>query len=517
MVFQFPQVWELGMSHFQPLKDALLNVINGYVYDSNDVDFHKTNHIENGGFSLKSQLIVVPHIEEDGGNKEARENQINKLIADVSATVRLCADHGVKLVVKSNGFNSTESFRNVEGVVLDLRNLSWNSFDQKTEILTAGTGQTFHSVYSYLESIRSGYIPIGGGGSAVSLTEFLCGGGYSFVSRSYGMGCDNILALTVVCADGSMKRVHSKSKNTLDRELFWGLKGGGGGNFCVVVQVELKCYKPNSETMLFANILFPFYRFKEILSFYNFWIKTVPNELAVYGYIGPQPDPNKAEDKVLMARFTVVYNGDFANGIRLIQPLLDQNPVKTELYNMTLPEWEELIGYRTSILGRKAYIRSVTIQQNMMTPEVADIFMKYMIRRPSKHSFIDWTHAGGKVAEAHSDETAYPHRDVLFVPEVKAIWSKDDPESFRQNVEWAYEFYEELSEYANGAYVNRIDPLLRDWQDRYYGKNYKRLCDLKAQIDPNGFFDFRQGIGSKYSPAFTKRLNLSPLQSATNA
>ena len=433
------------------------------------------------------------------------------MIDDVSTTVRLCVDHGVRLTIKSGGHSAAGYSVNNGGVVLDLRNLSWNMFDKTKETLTSGVGQTFRKVYDYLETIRSGYIPIGGGCPSVGLAGFLLGGGYSFVSRSYGMGCDNVLAFTVVCVDGSVKRVHEKSKNALDQELFWALKGSGGGNFCVVVQVELKCYKPNAESMLFANVLFPFYRFKEILSFYNCWIKTVPNELAVYGYIGSQPDPRMANDKALMARFTVVYNGDFASGVRLIQPLLDQSPVSTQLYDMTLPEWEDLIGYGTVVSGRSAYIRSVTMQQDMMSNEVADIFMKYMIRRPSKHSFVVWTHAGGKIAETHSDETAYPHRETLFVPEVKAIWSNENPDSYRKNVEWAYEFYEALAEHSDGAYINYIDPLQRDWQDRYYGKNYKRLCDLKAQVDPNNFFEFQQCIGSKYSPSVTKRLNLSPL------
>lgn len=115
------------------------------------------------------------------------------------------------------------------------------------------------------------------------------------------------------------------------------------------------------------------------------------------------------------------------------------------------------------------------------------------------------------------DETAFPHRDALFIPEVKAIWSNDDPDSYRKNVEWAYEFYGALAEHGDGAYVNYIDPLERNWQDQYYGQNYQRLCDLKKRIDPNGFFEFQQGIGSKFSPKNTKKLDLSPLHKTFNA
>ena len=499
------------MSNIQQLKDALLNNLSGYVYDADDVEFRKAIEIDNGRVSLEPSLVVVPHVDLKGGSKAAKNQQIDSLISDVAMTVKLCSDHGVKLTVKSGGHSAAGYCVNNGGVVLDLRNLSWNAFDEKTKTLTSGIGQTFRRVYDFLETTRSGYIPIGGGCPSVGLGGFLLGAGYSFVSRSYGMGCDNVLAFTVVCADGSIKRVNAKSKNALERELFWGLRGGGGGNFCVVVQAEMRCHKPNAESMLFANVLFPFYRFKEILRFYNSWIKTVPDELAVYGYIGSQPDPRMANDRALMARFTVVYNGDFASGVREIQPLLDQTPVSTQLFDMTLPEWEDLIGYGTVVSGRSAYIRSVTMQQNTMTDDVADIFMKYMIRRPSPHSFVVWTHAGGKISETQFDETAYPHRDALFIPEVKAIWSNDNPDSYRENVEWAYEFYEALAQHADGAYINYIDPLQRDWQDRYYAKNYKRLCDLKSQIDPNGFFDFQQGIGSKYSPPVNKRLDLSPL------
>ncbi|HTN37992.1 MAG TPA: BBE domain-containing protein, partial [Arachidicoccus sp.] len=81
-----------------------------------------------------------------------------------------------------------------------------------------------------------------------------------------------------------------------------------------------------------------------------------------------------------------------------------------------------------------------------------------------------------------------------------------------ENVNWAYSFFEAFGEAGNatGAYVNYIDPLLHDWQTKYYGDNYKRLVDIKKKIDPNNYFTFQQSVGSLFNPP-QELTDLSPL------
>jgi FAD/FMN-containing dehydrogenase len=434
------------------------------------------------------------------------------MIRDVQETVKACKSSGVSMTVKSGGHGASGYCLNDGGVVLDLKQFDWILLDRKAERLRVGTGQRFRRVYDYLEASGTGLVPVGGGCPTVGIGGFLLGGGYSFLSRSFGLGADNVFGFKVVTADGRIRSVGQNSKSPADKDLFWALRGGGGGNFGVVVEAELQCRRAASDSLLVGNILFPFHRLPEILKFYSAWAADLPNQMAVYGYLGSQPDPRMPGTQPLMLRLTPIWNGPFGKGVDHLQPLLALAPVSTQLYDMTIHEWEDLISSGTEIRGRSAYIKSVVLNPGEMTPEVTEIFMRYMNRRPSPDSFVVWTQGGGAISNVVPDASAYPHRNAAFIPEVKAIWRSDRPEDMRVNVEWAHDFFDELYEHGSGAYLNYIDPLQREWVKAYHGSNYERLLKIKAAVDPDNFFSFQQGIGSTFDPDLRGRpLNLMPL------
>ena len=47
---------------------------------------------------------------------------------------------------------------------------------------------------------------------------------------------------------------------------------------------------------------------------------------------------------------------------------------------------------------------------------------------------------------------------------------------------------------SGGVYPNFPDPDLDDWANAYYGKNYKRLQQVKKTYDPGNLFHFKQSI-----------------------
>lgn len=170
------------------------------------------------------------------------------------------------------------------------------------------------------------------------------------------------------------------------------------------------------------------------------------------------------------------------------------------------------MGTGTAVNGRSAYIRSTVMAPKRLTSDVAEILGKYMSEAPTKDSFIVWTHAGGKIRDLHDHSTCYPHRDAEFVFELKTIWDSKAPEGKDANVEWAVKFIDELEAHALGSYINYIDPLLENWQQKYYRESYHRLLQIKSHWDPSGYFNFQQGIGSNFSPNRTRPLDLSPLE-----
>ncbi len=473
----------------------LVRELSGYVLQPGDSEYEDVIKIDNGRIQFRPRLIIFPAV-----------------VEDVRLGLKFAVTNNLPFSIKGGGHSAAGYCLNEGGVVIAMKNLNRITFNPKKETVTAEMGVIWYDVYKFMQLTNTGLIPVGGGCPTVAPPGFMLGGGYSFVSRSYGMSIDNLESLKIVTPDGELRHIGVHSTSAEDIDLFWACSGGGGGNFGIVVEMEMRVRKPLSKKMLVGQIRYPLEMAEDVLGCYNDWVETVPDAMAVYGFMGNQKDLIDKTTNVKVLGLTPVFNGDGAEGIELLQDLLKLKPINADLFNMTLPDWEFYNGYTTRVAGRSSYIRSTVLPEGGMNNKVAKVIIESMSKAPSAESFAVWTHAGGAIENVASDATAYVHRNSRFIPEVKAIWDLDKPGDTLKNVEWAYEFFERLSDAGNatGAYVNYIDPLQHNWAQEYYGSNYKRLVEIKKKVDPNNYFNFQQSVGSPFNP--TKELtDISPI------
>ena len=321
-----------------------------------------------------------------------------------------------------------------------------------------------------------------------------------------------MVGMQFVKVDGSILELSAKSTGP-ERELYWALRGGGGGNFGVVTRIDLQLRSTPTHRQTMGQIDFPFYRIDKVMQVYNDWVTDLPDAMAVYGMLRMFPDRRFGGQPALTLRFTPIYNGPMGEADKILAPLTDLKPNSKELYTMTLPEWENFVGTSTQVKGRSAYIRSSVLPPKSLSKGVAEACMEHMSRAPSRDSFVVWTHTGGRIRKNSADSYgAYAHRDAEFTFEVKSQWDTSQPRLARANVEWAVRFFDDLSPHAQGAYLNYMDPLQLDWQKSYYRGNYDRLLKIREHWDPEHKFNFQQGIGSDYVvPLRESPLDLSPL------
>ncbi|PTT78778.1 hypothetical protein DBR42_22715 [Pelomonas sp. HMWF004] len=471
---------------------ALRRQLSGTVLLPAEPAYQAAVQIDNGRVQLAPRFIV-----------QANSTQ------DVALVLQYVRQHGLRLTVKGGGHSASGYSLNSGGVVLDMSLMTRIQLDAEARVVTVQTGARWHEVYVHLIDSGTGLIPIGGGCPTVGIAGFMQGGGYSFVSRSYGLSIDNLLALTLVTVDGQVHRLSADSADPAERELFWACRGGGGGNWGVAVEMEVRVHAPRSDRMLTASLRYAPSQAQEVLGFYNRWVESLPDEMAIYGIWGPSPDPSDPSRTIQTFGFTAIYNGDFGEGAKLLSPLLELGPLSASLNRITLPEFELINGASTLVAHRSAYIRSGMMPPGAFKPEAIAVFERFMAVAPSPDSFIVWTHAGGRIEAIEPNATAFAHRGARFVPELKAIW--DQPQDARANIEWAHAFFEALEPFFQGAYVNYIDPLLAGWQAKYYGDHYPRLLEIKRQCDPAGLLAFQQGVGSRFEPELSQPLNLAPL------
>jgi FAD/FMN-containing dehydrogenase len=467
--------------------------IRGRVLLAGEPGYAEAVAIDNGRVTARPSMVVQP-----------------RSVDDVRRALAFARRHRLHATVKGGGHGAAGYCLNAGGLVIDMGALNAVEVDASDAVIRVQAGARWRDVYRAVLGSGTGLIPVGGGCADVGVAGFVLGGGYSFVSRSYGLGCDNVLALTIVTADGAVHRVSESAPHRAARDLFWACRGGGGGNFGVVVALELRAHRPPTPAMMMAELRYESGRVREVMEVYDAWVETVPAALAAYGIWRAAPERTDRGQPARVFGFTVVYNGDPDDGRALLAPLLALEPCTAQFQHMSLPAYEMRHGTETSLAGARAYIRAGVMPPRGWTGDAIDALAAGMVAAPSPDCFVVWTHAGGRIGEVASDATAFPHRAARYIPQVKAVWRR--PDDAATTIAWAHRFFDQLGRHFVGGYVNYIDPLLPGWADEYYGCNHARLERIKREWDPGDFFRFRQSIGSRLEVAATEPLDLDPLE-----
>ena len=168
--------------------------------------------------------------------------------ADVSAAVRFAARHRLRLVVKGGGHsylggsNAPDSLlvwtRDMDTIDLHSAFVPQGSHAPPTPAVSVGAGCVWLHVYQAVTTQAGSYVQ-GGGCTSVGVAGLVQGGGFGSFSKRFGLAAASLLEAEVVTADGAVRTVNADQ----EPELFWALKGGGGGTFGVVTRLTLKTHE----------------------------------------------------------------------------------------------------------------------------------------------------------------------------------------------------------------------------------------------------------------------------------
>ena len=149
--------------------------------------------------------------------------------ADVQACVRFAREHGIAVRTRSGGHNY-QGWSTGEGLVVDLSRINHAHIG----IDTVHIGPGLQGIDALTALGPRNIQLVTGTCPTVCAGGFLTGGGIGFQTRKFGLGLDRLESVTVVLADGRVVRASQHH----EPELFWALRGAGGGNFGIVVDYE---------------------------------------------------------------------------------------------------------------------------------------------------------------------------------------------------------------------------------------------------------------------------------------
>ncbi|GAA1577666.1 FAD-binding oxidoreductase [Kribbella sancticallisti] len=147
---------------------------------------------------------------------------------DVQTAINFARNNKLPLVAKAGGHSYVGASAVSKGVMLDTGAMRGMSYEAKGGVLNVGPGARLYDVHAFLDkygrSLPTGTCP------TVGVAGLALGGGLGIHTRSWGLTCDRILSMGVITADGKPRVISA----TVEPDLFWALRGGGGGNFGVV-------------------------------------------------------------------------------------------------------------------------------------------------------------------------------------------------------------------------------------------------------------------------------------------
>jgi FAD/FMN-containing dehydrogenase len=166
---------------------------------------------------------------------------------DVRAAVRWANRFDARLVPRSGGHSYAGYSAGDRAVVLDLRRINGIRVKPGGQRATVGAGTRLIDVYAALA--RRGLTTPAGTCPTVGVGGLALGGGFGLASRRFGLTSDNLKAVTIVTADGRIRRVDRDT----DEDLFWASRGGGGGNFGVATGFELRAHRARGAAYFFIS------------------------------------------------------------------------------------------------------------------------------------------------------------------------------------------------------------------------------------------------------------------------
>ncbi|MGA9877042.1 MAG: FAD-binding oxidoreductase, partial [Solirubrobacteraceae bacterium] len=234
---------------------------------------------------------------------------------DVVKAIRFAGERGLKVLGQGTGHGATALDALDDTIVIKTERMRGLVVDGDTQTARVEAGVLALELGAAAQTDSLCSLP--GSSPDVGVVGYTLGGGLSWLGRRYGFACNRVNAIELVTADGEKRRVDAEH----DADLFWALRGGGGG-FALVTALEISLL-PIAEIYA-GTLIFPAEVGAQGLRTYRDWAATVPDEVtSIVRFLRPPPFPDVPEpirDRPLLT-IGVACIGSQADGEQTVAPL----------------------------------------------------------------------------------------------------------------------------------------------------------------------------------------------------
>ncbi|KAL3479580.1 hypothetical protein BJX99DRAFT_66208 [Aspergillus californicus] len=425
----------------------------------------------------------------DTGRKQAGIVIQPTEVKDIVTALSWAQEHKIDLAVKCGGHSVSGTSSSDGGLVIDLSRMNTVTVDVENQTVTVGGGATWKDVDE--TAAQYGLAAVGGTVNHTGVGGLTLGGGYGWLSGMYGLTIDNLLAATVVLANGNVITTSA----TENADLFWALRGAGY-NFGVVVDFTFRAHEQKDP--VYAGIVaYTPDKVESVINILNTLLLDNPDPRSGAICIFAQP-PGAP---VPMVNVLVFYNGTKKEGETRFADLLALEPVVNMIDMIPYSQVNALQNPMATYGDRKSF-KGVFFNPPL-EPAVAKSLLSDFTAKVQSDSdlaasailleFYDMT----KTLEVPRSATAFASRGSTQNGIITLRWTDESKDL--EHRAWAREVQERWKVELDGAnvdvkgksdvpqYINYAEPG-DSVVSNIYGENSDRLKGLKAKFDPTNVF-----------------------------
>jgi FAD binding domain/Berberine and berberine like len=406
-------------------------------------------------------------------------------VSDVRTAIRAASESGILTAIRCGG-HSLAGFSTCDGgLVIDLSRMRQVTVHPEARRARIAGGCLLGSIDTATQ--KAGLIFPSGVVSHTGASGLILGGGTGWLTRRFGLSCDNVEGFTLVTADSSVVRADAKE----NPDLFWALRGGGG-NFGVVTEFDVKLHPLTS--VVLAEGLTSEADIRRLLECWRDFMAEAPIDLKWNIDLRLAPRKNKVPIELRgrpVASSCLIWTGDPETGRPYLQHALSMcspDSVSTEVVSFLKLQTMADSDFPH---GRRYYTKSGYF--SYLDGNTIDRLVEAVVSIPSSETQLELAYLGGAAARMGAKETAFGDRPAPFILNLLANWS--EPSADAGNISWIRGTFNKLRPAMKpGVYINFMSGDEQDRVPEAYQERWDRLVAVKSHYDPVNFFRLNQNV-----------------------